>query len=159
MSEQPITAGSAGPATTDNRPPRGGGGGDRDGRGRRDDRGGRGGGRDGGEKSQFLERGKPSRMNPSATSSSLRRSSTRALVRDAGTRSPASRYFFASSPNLVPLLMLWRKRSPVETCGIPSFSTSFSACVPLPAPGGPSRTNLTSGTLRSCAASTGSRFA
>jgi small subunit ribosomal protein S5 len=56
MSEQPITAGSSAPNTTDNRPPRSGGGGDRDGRGRRDDRGGRGGGRDGGEKSQFLER-------------------------------------------------------------------------------------------------------
>jgi small subunit ribosomal protein S5 len=52
MSEQPITAGTAGPSTTDNRPPRG----DRDGRGRRDDRGGRDRGRDGGEKSQYLER-------------------------------------------------------------------------------------------------------
>jgi small subunit ribosomal protein S5 len=52
MTEQPITAGSSAPNTTDNRPPRG----DRDGRGRRDDRGGRDRGRDGGEKSQFLER-------------------------------------------------------------------------------------------------------
>jgi small subunit ribosomal protein S5 len=54
MSEQP----GAGPATSGNRPPRGGGGGgDRDGRGRRDDRGGGGrGGRDGGEKSNYLER-------------------------------------------------------------------------------------------------------
>ncbi|MCW2630147.1 30S ribosomal protein S5 [Mycobacterium sp.] len=53
MSEQP----GAGPATSGNRPPRGGGGGgDRDGRGRRDDRGGGRGGRDGGEKSNYLER-------------------------------------------------------------------------------------------------------
>jgi small subunit ribosomal protein S5 len=52
MSEQPITAGTSAPSTTDNRPPRG----DRDGRGRRDDRGGGNRGRDGGEKSQFLER-------------------------------------------------------------------------------------------------------
>jgi small subunit ribosomal protein S5 len=53
MSEQP----GAGPATSGNRPPRGGGGGgDRDGRGRRDDRGGGRGGRDGGEKSNYIER-------------------------------------------------------------------------------------------------------
>jgi small subunit ribosomal protein S5 len=54
MTEQPVTAGTAAPSTTDNRSGRGG---DRDGRGRRDDRGGRGDrGRDGGEKSQYLER-------------------------------------------------------------------------------------------------------
>jgi small subunit ribosomal protein S5 len=56
MTEQPVTAGSSAP-NTDTRPARGGGGGgDRDGRGRRDDRGGRDRGRDGGEKSQYLER-------------------------------------------------------------------------------------------------------
>src|ERR1700712_385272 len=53
MTEQPVTAGSSAP-NTDTRPARGGG--DRDGRGRRDDRGGRDRGRDGGEKSQYLER-------------------------------------------------------------------------------------------------------
>jgi small subunit ribosomal protein S5 len=57
MAEQ--AAGAAGPATSDRSDNRGGGyrgGGDRDGRGRRDDRGGGRGGRDGGEKSNYLER-------------------------------------------------------------------------------------------------------
>ncbi|COZ15753.1 Uncharacterised protein [Mycobacterium tuberculosis] len=31
----------------------------------------------------------------------------------------------------------------MEICGIPSFSASFTACVPLPAPGGPSNKTLT----------------
>jgi small subunit ribosomal protein S5 len=55
MAEQ--AAGAAGPAS-DNRGGGGGyrGGGDRDGRGRRDDRGGGRGGRDGGEKSNYIER-------------------------------------------------------------------------------------------------------
>ena len=55
MADQPTAGTGTGAGTTGSRPPRGGGGGDRDGRGRRDDRGGRG-GRDGGEKSNFLER-------------------------------------------------------------------------------------------------------
>ena len=57
MAEQ--AAGAAGPSTSDRSDNRGGGyrgGGDRDGRGRRDDRGGGRGGRDGGEKSNYLER-------------------------------------------------------------------------------------------------------
>ncbi|SKV44671.1 Uncharacterised protein [Mycobacteroides abscessus subsp. abscessus] len=100
-------------------------------------------------------RGKPSRMNPAAASGSSRRASTILLVTSLGTRSPASRYCLACRPSSVPSLMFERNRSPVEICGIPNFSEISCACVPLPAPGGPSNTTLTSGTLRSYAASTG----
>ncbi|SKY23625.1 Uncharacterised protein [Mycobacteroides abscessus subsp. abscessus] len=44
-----------------------------------------------------------------------------------GTRSPASRYFFASIPIAVPSEMLARNRSPVEMCGMPRVSDSSSA--------------------------------
>ena len=43
------------------------------------------------------------------------------------------------SPRGVPFLTAARKRSPVEMCGSPSFSTARSAMVPLPAPGGPKK--------------------
>src|SRR5208283_2864521 len=42
----------------------------------------------------------------------------------------------------VPSLRAARKMSPVEICGIPSLSTSFLACVPLPEPGPPNSTIL-----------------
>src|SRR6195952_857085 len=44
--------------------------------------------------------------------------------------------------------MLSRKRSPVEMCGASSRSDNRAACVPLPAPGGPTRTILMSTPLR-----------
>src|SRR5687768_12426888 len=43
-------------------------------------------------------------------------------------------------PSSVPDETAWRSMSPVEIAGTPSWSASSSACVPLPAPGGPSRT-------------------
>ena len=85
------------------------------------------------------ERGKPSRMNPFDTSSWSSRSSTSSLVRLAAP-GHRRRDTFAFKPSGVPLLMLSRNRSPVEICGIPSFSANWTACVPLPAPGGPSKT-------------------
>jgi hypothetical protein len=42
----------------------------------------------------------------------------------------------------VPAWTAARSISPVESCGMPCFSTSLCACVPLPAPGGPSNINL-----------------
>src|SRR5438093_13707813 len=38
---------------------------------------------------------------------------------------------------------------PVEMCGTPRYAASFAAWVPLPAPGGPSRTSLISRRERS----------
>src|SRR5688572_33258476 len=43
-------------------------------------------------------------------------------------------------PSSVPEETAWRSMSPVEIAGTPSWPASSSACVPLPAPGGPSRT-------------------
>src|SRR5690606_20417022 len=52
---------------------------------------------------------------------------------------PASITVFAASPAGVPAATAARRRSPVESCTRPNLSSSMRACVPLPAPGGPSR--------------------
>ena len=52
-------------------------------------------------------------------------------------------YFLASRPRSVPPETLARKMSPVEIFGTPKCSAMNSAWVPLPAPGGPTSTNLT----------------
>src|SRR5690242_13842480 len=49
-------------------------------------------------------------------------------------------YCFACLPSSVPWLTLARKMSPVEILGIPRCAEMNWACVPLPAPGGPTRT-------------------
>src|SRR5258706_9260438 len=61
---------------------------------------------------------------------------------ESGPRSPRSMYAFASSPRLVPSRTAARKTSPVAIFGIPMRMASLSACVPLPAPGGPSSTMI-----------------
>src|SRR5690242_15462986 len=55
------------------------------------------------------------------------------------TSSPASITALALSPTSVPALTAARSMSPVESCAMPRSATSRSACVPFPAPGGPSR--------------------
>src|SRR5947209_9568653 len=87
-------------------------------------------------------RGNPSSRNPLVASSSASRSRTMPTVISSGTRSPASMYFFASLPSGVPWLTFARKMSPVEILGTPRWAETNSACVPFPAPGGPTRTSL-----------------
>src|SRR6266536_2741440 len=90
-----------------------------------------------------IVRGKPSSRNPPLASSCASRSRTIAIVTSSGTRSPASMYFLASLPRSVPPDTFARKMSPVEIFGMLKFSAMNSAWVPLPAPGGPTRTSLT----------------
>ena len=55
-------------------------------------------------------------------------------------RAPARPSFmkrFASTPSAVPSATSWRRMSPVARCVRPRSALSRSACVPLPAPGGP----------------------
>src|SRR5262249_7595003 len=49
---------------------------------------------------------------------------------------------FARKPISVPALTASRSMSPVEILGMPLAFASRSACVPLPAPGGPSITRF-----------------
>src|SRR4051795_8372263 len=63
-----------------------------------------------------------------------------ATVMSSGTRSPAAAKAAACPPRPVPLPMWTRNSSPVDTAGIPSRSARMAACVPLPDPGGPTRT-------------------
>src|SRR3989442_12990794 len=58
-------------------------------------------------------------------------------------------YAFAFFPRSVPCATLCRKKLPVEMCGTPRYAASFAAWVPLPAPGGPSKTSLISRRERS----------
>src|SRR3954470_23992119 len=85
-------------------------------------------------------RGKPSSRKPLRASSSSSRETTIPIVISSGTRSPASMNFFACCPSSVPWLTLARKMSPVEILGIPRCAEMNWACVPFPAPGGPTRT-------------------
>src|SRR5690348_17656987 len=66
------------------------------------------------------------------------------MVTSSGTRSPRSMKLFASRPSSVPCPTLARKMSPVEILGTCRCSAMNWACVPLPAPGGPTRTRRTS---------------
>ena len=47
-------------------------------------------------------------------------------------------------PQIIEACTAARSMSPVESCGIPCFSASLTAWVPLPAPGGPSRMSFIS---------------
>src|SRR5450631_3951564 len=78
-------------------------------------------------------------MKPSWASSSWRRSAAIATIRSSGTRSPASMYSLAFLPSSVSSLTLARSMSPVEMNGSWKSDRRRSACVPLPAPGGPKR--------------------
>src|SRR5688572_29986338 len=61
---------------------------------------------------------------------------------ESGTRSPRSMYDLASRPRLVPSRTAARSTSPVAILGMPRLAASLSACVPFPAPGGPSSTMI-----------------
>src|SRR5260221_9526963 len=61
------------------------------------------------------------------------------MMMSSETSWPASITFFAARPSGVPALTAARSMSPVEICGMANFFASTAACVPLPAPGGPSR--------------------
>src|SRR6267378_6044076 len=63
-------------------------------------------------------------------------------ITESGTRSPRSMYALASFPLFVPSRTAARSTSPVAIFGIPSRFASLSACVPFPAPGGPSSTMI-----------------
>ena len=86
-------------------------------------------------------RGKPSRITPAAASGWRRRSSSSRTVIVVGHQLPCSMYWRASTPSGVPSRTAARNRSPVATIGMrPAARRGSGACVPLPAPGAPSRT-------------------
>ena len=60
------------------------------------------------------------------------------MMMSSETRPPASITVLAAQPSGVPALTAARSMSPVEICGMPNRSLMNAACVPLPAPGGPS---------------------
>ena len=82
--------------------------------------------------------GKPSSINPLLASSRFIRSWTIPIITSSLTSSPRSIIALARSPISVPALTASRSMSPVEIFGIPFSFANRSACVPLPAPGGPS---------------------
>src|SRR3989454_420322 len=88
-------------------------------------------------------------MKPFLASGSFGRRSVIEITMSSGTSCPASMYAFAFFPRSVPCATLCRKMLPVEMCGTPRYAASFAAWVPLPAPGGPSRTSLMSRRERS----------
>src|SRR3954471_17351739 len=61
------------------------------------------------------------------------------MMMSSETSWPESITFFAATPSGVPAFTAARSMSPVEICGMPNFSLMTLACVPLPAPGGPSK--------------------
>src|SRR6476469_9247016 len=69
---------------------------------------------------------------------------TMRLVTSSGTYSPWSMYSWAFLPSSVPWDTFARKMSPVEMAGMPKWSATCLAWVPLPAPGGPIRMSLIS---------------
>src|SRR3954453_17595931 len=89
-------------------------------------------------------RGKPSSRKPSEVSASPRRSRITAMMSSSGTSSPRSMYAFASLPRSVSSLTAWRSMSPVAMYASGKSSCRRSACVPFPAPGGPSRMRFSS---------------
>ena len=64
------------------------------------------------------------------------------MMTASGTRSPRSMAALASRPSGVPSRTAARSTSPVAILGTSRRAASRSPCVPLPAPGGPSRTMI-----------------
>ena len=89
-----------------------------------------------------MVRGKPSRMKPFAASGWSSRSLTMLITRSSGTSLPEAMIGPACLPSSVPSFTACRRMSPVETWGMPKRDASRFACVPFPAPGGPSRTRF-----------------
>ena len=77
-------------------------------------------------------------MNPRFASGSFSRFAVISITTSSGTSLPAAMYFWACCPSFVFFATFRRRMSPVEMCGTFSRSASLTACVPLPAPGGPS---------------------
>ena len=67
------------------------------------------------------------------------RSATILSTSESETSSPRSMIGLAFAPSGVPLAICSRSMSPVERCGTENLAASFFACVPFPAPGGPSK--------------------
>ena len=84
-------------------------------------------------------RGKPSKRKPFLQSSSVIRSCTNPRIISSETKPPASITFLASIPSGVPALTAALSMSPVDICGILYCLVINPACVPLPAPGPPSK--------------------
>ena len=84
-----------------------------------------------------MVRGKPSRTKPRFASGSSIRSATIRRTSSSGTSPPISMIPPACAPTAVPARTADRHISPVDRCEIPSRSEMRTACVPLPAPGGP----------------------
>ena len=61
------------------------------------------------------------------------------MMMSSETSAPLSMIFLAASPSGVPAFTAARSMSPVEICGMANVSLMKVACVPFPAPGGPSR--------------------
>src|SRR5512137_1943211 len=81
-------------------------------------------------------------MKPRATSGRESRSSTMAFVTPSGTSPPEAMMASTCLPSSVPRALWSRNMSPVEMWGICRSRDSSFACVPLPAPGGPSRMRI-----------------
>src|SRR5688572_20724674 len=86
--------------------------------------------------------GNPSNKYPCLINSGVNQCSIKPSTIDSGTNSPRSIYCRARSPSSVPCAISRRNHCPVEICSRLNFVSSFSAIVPLPEPGGPSRTTL-----------------
>src|SRR5580704_15652069 len=67
------------------------------------------------------------------------RSATILSTSESGTSSPRSMIGLAFTPSGVSAATCSRSMSPVERCGTEYLPASFFACVPFPAPGGPSK--------------------
>src|SRR6478735_6045649 len=80
-------------------------------------------------------------MNPLVVSGREKRSSSMPSRIASDTSSPRAMTSFASRPSLLPAATSARSRSPVEMCGTCRCSFRRAACVPLPEPGAPNRTN------------------
>src|SRR5690606_1202531 len=78
-------------------------------------------------------------MTPCSAASPASFSSIRALTISSETSPPASMIACALRPISVPAATAARSMLPVESWTMPRSSTRRLACVPLPAPGGPSR--------------------
>src|SRR5436190_13372471 len=82
-------------------------------------------------------RGNPSRRKPRSVSGCARRSAMRSRTSSSGTSWPLSMNSFARAPRGVYDWIAARSMSPVAMCGILKTPERRTACVPLPAPGGP----------------------
>ena len=83
-------------------------------------------------------RGKPSKINPFALTE-FNCSRISPITMSSVTSAPRAITSATISPISVPLSLAARSMSPVLSCTMPCSSTRIRACVPLPAPGGPSR--------------------